>query len=125
MPLPTRSGSSGRSCAAGALLDLGVYPINFAFALFGTGGRVGGFVLREGPVGGRYAGEHHLPLRRRPHGRTLRHGLLCHRPAGHRLGRWGYLVVDNINDSCTAEVYDTSHRLVARHVCPPKLTGFE
>ena len=34
-------------------------------------------------------------------------------------------MVDNINDSCTAEVSDTSHRLVARHVCPPKLTGFE
>ena len=109
----------------GALLDLGVYPINFAFALFGTEVESVASSCVKGPSGVdmqesitfRYGDGRMAVLSATACCATDRQGIVS--------GDGGYLVVDNINDSCTAEVYDISHRLVARHVCPPKLTGFE
>ena len=100
----------------GALLDLGVYPINFAFALFGTEVESVASSCVKGPSGVdmqesitfRYGDGRMAVLSATACCATDRQGIVS--------GDGGYLVVDNINDSCTAEVYDTSHRLVARHV---------
>ena len=40
-------------------------------------------------------------------------------------GTGGYIVVDNINNPQTAEVYSADHILVERFECEPQITGYE
>lgn len=110
--------------AGGALLDVGVYALNFAEMFFGHPDAVQGSCTKYKTgvdltdsitltwEDGRAA---HLTAAANVY--TDRHGVL--------FGTKGYLVVKNINNPQSLKVFDTDHRLVKEIDCPPQLTGYE
>lgn len=111
--------------AGGALLDLGVYPINFAMMFFGhdlqevTGTCVKGasgvdfldnicLVFKDGKM----ASLHATAM-----GPADRGGLI--------LGTDGYIQVQNINNPEKVEIYDLDHKLVEELPLPQQVTGYE
>lgn len=40
-------------------------------------------------------------------------------------GSKGYIIIENINNFETIQVYDTKRELIETHTCPPQITGFE
>jgi len=113
--------------AGGALLDLGVYTLNFASMVFGDD-----VVRMESSVGMMDSGVDHtenITLHYRD-GKTAhllstamaltdRHGVIS--------GDKGYLVVDNINNPLVIEVYDNtrSGKPVQVVNVPEQITGYE
>ena len=109
----------------GALLDIGVYPINFARMLFGseiTGitsacvkGETG--VDLQGSITFVYRNHRMAVLQMTAFCANDRQGVIS--------GDKGYIIVDNINNPQQAIVYSINHEEVARYTCPPQITGFE
>lgn len=111
--------------AGGTLLDLGVYPINFALMAFGddavditgearlldTGVDAVENITMRWPDG-RQACLHATMM-----GPTDRSGFLY--------GTKGYLFVQNINNPEKLEVYDEEHRLVRSVPVPQQISGYE
>lgn len=109
----------------GALLDLGVYAINFALMMFGndiadiasscmksdTGVDLQNSIIlkyRDGRI---------ADLQSTALCASDRQGIVC--------GDRGYIVCDNINNMLKAELYDSNHTLTATYNAPPQITGFE
>ena len=109
----------------GALLDIGVYPINFARMLFGS--------EITGITSACVKGETGVDLQRsitfvyRDHRMAvLQMTAFCANDRqGVISGDKGYIIVDNINNPQQAIVYSINHEEVARYTCPPQITGFE
>ena len=109
----------------GALLDIGVYPINFARMLFGseiTGitsacvkGETG--VDLQSSITFVYRNHRMAVLQMTAFCANDRQGVIS--------GDKGYIIVDNINNPQLAVVYSVNHEEVARYTCPPQITGFE
>lgn len=110
--------------AGGALLDVGIYALNFAEMFFGDPDGVQGFCTKyETGVDltdsitltwkdGRAA---HLTSAANVH--TDRHGAI--------FGDKGYLVVTNINNPQRFRIFDPDHNVLQSVDCPPQLTGYE
>lgn len=111
--------------AGGALLDLGVYPINFAMMAFGHDIKQITSACIKTSTGvdaqnsitfcyndGRMA--------------VLQSNIFC---AGDRQGiisgDKGYIIVDNENNPQKASVYSTTHELLEEVHCPPRISGYE
>ena len=109
----------------GALLDIGVYPINFALMLFGneiTGitsacvkGTTG--VDLQNSITFVYKNHRMAALQMTAFCSNDRQGIIS--------GDKGYIIVDNINNPQEAVVYSANHEEISRHYCPPQITGFE
>lgn len=109
----------------GALLDIGVYPINFAMMLFGseiTGitsacvkGETG--VDLQSSITFVYRNHRIAVLGMSAFCASDRQGIIS--------GDNGYIIADNINNPQQAVVYTINHEEVARYTCPPQITGFE
>ncbi len=111
--------------AGGALLDIGIYPINFALMAFGDGiDQVHAHALMS-PEGvdlvdsitlvwpdGRLASLHATALT--PTGRM-----------GYIYGEDGYLAVTNINNPERIVRYDRDHRPVEEYPLPVQISGYE
>lgn len=113
------------SLAGGALLDLGVYPINFASMVFGDKIKEvsSAAVLTEKGVDtsnsitfiyedGKMAQIHSNMMTA-----TDRKGIIY--------GDKGYIEVQNINNCEGIRVYDTAYKLVAEYDTPKQITGYE
>ncbi|MDR0908040.1 MAG: Gfo/Idh/MocA family oxidoreductase [Rikenellaceae bacterium] len=111
--------------AGGALLDLGVYVLNFASMVFGTEIEYivssctkfpSGVDAQNGIVitfsGGRMA-----ILSSSLVAKTDRQGIVS--------GEKGFLIVDNVNNPEGITVYDFDYKPIARYEQPPQITGFE
>ncbi len=111
--------------AGGALLDVGVYPLNFASMVFGTGvesvtsscTRLESGVDAQNSITitferGRLAVLHSSII-----SRTDRQGIVS--------GDKGHLIVENINNPASVTVVDGDYRPVAHYTAPPQITGFE
>jgi predicted dehydrogenase len=110
--------------AGGSLLDLGIYPISFAESLFGRPDRVQAactlfpsgvddddfilFTYKDGRTAMLTAGST---------ARNDRRGVIACTE--------GYIVVENINNPSSCEVYDTSDQLIKSIHAPAQLTGYE
>lgn len=109
----------------GALLDIGVYPINFAMMLFGseiTGitsacvkGETG--VDLQNSITFVYKNHRMAVLQMTAFCANDRQGVIS--------GDHGYIIVDNINNPQQAVVYSNDHQEVGRYNCSPQITGFE
>lgn len=110
--------------AGGALLDVGVYTLNFAEMVFGAPDAVHGLCTKnENGVDltdsitltwqdGRVAN-----LTAAANSVSDRYGVIY--------GTKGYMIVENINNPQGLRVYDAENRLVRSIQCPPQLTGYE
>ena len=109
----------------GALLDIGVYPINFALMLFGneiTGitsacvrGETG--VDLQNSVTFVYRNHRMAVLQMTAFCANDRQGVIS--------GDKGYIIVDNINNPQQAVVYSANHEEIDRYYSPLQITGFE
>lgn len=113
------------SLAGGALLDIGVYGINFAFMHFGTDIERVESSVQMTPSGvdametitifykdGRMA-----VLTHSIYSRSDRKGMIH--------GDKGYIVVENINNPQSVSVFDTEDRLIAHYDVPEQINGYE
>lgn len=111
--------------AGGALLDVGVYGINFALMHFGKDiERVESSVyLTETGVDGMetitifYKDGRMAVLTHSMYARSDRKGIIH--------GDKGYLVVENINNPQSVSVYDLGDALIAQYPVPEQINGYE
>ena len=111
--------------AGGALLDVGIYGVSFALLYFGTEvTKVDSSVyMTDGGVDGMESVTIHFKdgkmavLTNGIYGRSDRHGVFY--------GEKGYIVLDNINNTRVAEVYDTQDVLLKRIEMPAQISGYE
>jgi len=111
--------------AGGALLDVGVYGLNFAFMHFGTDiERIESSVkLTETGVDGQesitlhYRDGRMATLVHGIYGRSDRHGIIY--------GDNGYIVVDNINNPHVIKVFDQGDNELECIEVPPQISGYE
>lgn len=110
--------------AGGALLDVGVYTLNFAEMAFGRADGVQAVCVKS-PQGVDMADSITL---------TWSDGRMAVLTAGTRTvsdrfgaiyGTEGCLMVENINNPQAIRIYDARHRLVSEARCPVQLTGYE
>ena len=111
--------------AGGALLDVGVYPLNFAAMVFGSEieGVTSACVKTETGVDAqnsvtlRFSDERIAVLASSMYARTDRLGCIS--------GDKGHIIVENINNPQIARVFDNDYRLVAEYPTPRQITGYE
>lgn len=111
--------------AGGALLDVGVYPLNFALALFGHGYDRVESSCSKLPTG--VDAQNSVTLYY-PDGRVaqLNSSLeACLDRQGVIHGTKGYIRIENINNFESLSVYDGQHQLVRRVERPAQITGYE
>ena len=110
--------------AGGALLDVGIYCLNFAEMVFGRAQNVQGSCAK-GDTGVDLTDSITLTW---PDGRmaVLNAGCNCLSDRqGIVYGTKGFLVVENINNPQGYRVYNDQYQLVQQVDCPPQLTGYE
>lgn len=111
--------------AGGALLDLGVYPINFAMMFFGHDIKEVKGVCVKGPSGvdlldniclifndGKMASLHATAM-----GPANRIGII--------MGSEGYIEVQNINNPEKVKIFNKDHQLMEELPLPQQVTGYE
>lgn len=111
--------------AGGALLDVGVYGLNFALMHFGSEMERVESAVRMTETG--VDGMETITLFYRD-GRmaVLTHGIYARSDRkGIIYGDKGYLVVENINNPRSVSVFDTRDRLIETHPIPPQISGYE
>lgn len=110
--------------AGGALLDVGVYALNFAEMVFGHAQSVQGSCTK-GETGVDLMDSMTLTWQDGKMA-VLNAGCNCLSDRqGIVYGTRGYLVVENINNPQGYKVYDGQYRLVEQVSCPSQLTGYE
>lgn len=111
--------------AGGALLDMGVYALNFAAMIFGNdlSSMRSSSILTESGVDGQdnitqiYSHNRMAVLTCSMFARMDRQGIVS--------GDKGHLIVDNINNPQRVRVVDQNYQQVAEYFAPPQITGFE
>lgn len=110
--------------AGGALLDVGVYALNFAEMVFGRAQSVQGSCTK-GETGVDLMDSMTLTWQDGKMA-VLNAGCNCVSDRqGIVYGTRGFLVVENINNPQGYQVYDHQYRLVEQVDCPAQLTGYE
>lgn len=113
------------SLAGGALLDVGVYPLNFAAMVFGNDpvSITGTAVLNENGLDTQenitltYSDGRMAVLHAGMMGLSDRRGIVCCDN--------GFLEVTNINNPSQLSVYDKDRRLILSRQAPPQISGYE
>lgn len=111
--------------AGGALLDLGVYTLNFAAMVFGTDIirttsaciKTDTGVDAQNSITLEYADGKMAILCSSQMAKSDRQGIIS--------GNKGFMIVDNINNPQKVSVYDSDYQLTAVYNCPPQITGYE
>ncbi|MDO4462108.1 MAG: Gfo/Idh/MocA family oxidoreductase [Bacteroidia bacterium] len=111
--------------AGGALLDLGVYTLNFAAMLFGSDivSTTSSAILSSSGVDAsnsiilNYSDSRQAVLSSSNLVKSDRHGVIS--------GSKGFIIVDNINNPNHIDIYGEDYKLIESHDCPPQITGYE
>lgn len=124
-PISFRKRIMDPALAGGALLDLGVYGLNFARMNFdGEPERIESSVRMSGTG----VDENETITMFWPDGRmaVLVHGIYAQSDRkGVIYGENGYIVVHNTNNPQAVDVFDVNDRLLEHHPIPPQITGYE
>ena len=111
--------------AGGALLDLGVYPINFALMVFGNDIKdiVSTCIKSDTGIDAQNSITFIYNNGRMA---VMQTNIYC---AGDRqgiiYGDKGYIIVDNINNPQQATIYSETHSIIKTLVCPTQISGYE
>lgn len=124
-PMETKDRIVRPELCGGVLLDLTVYPINFARMYFGSDFescssacvKLGSGMDIIDSVTLRYKDGKMAVLHATGCSASDLQGVIC--------GEEGYIVVDNINNPAYVRVYDTEHRMKEEYTDPGKITGYE
>ena len=124
-PVAGKERITSPALGGGALLDLGVYALNFASMVFGTEVESVASSCMKMPSGVdaqdsitlAYTGGRMAVLHANVYCAGDRQGIIC--------GERGYLVADNINNPLHASIYAEDHSLVKQFEAPRQITGFE
>mgnify|MGYP000340408321 FL=1 len=111
--------------AGGALLDVGVYTLNFAAMVFGTEilSTTSTCVKMDNGLDAQdsitlvYPGERMAVLNSSMLARSDRQGIIS--------GDGGHMIIDNINNPQSIKVLDGNYQTVAGYHAPSQVTGFE
>lgn len=111
--------------AGGALLDITIYPLNFALMHFGNDYQSlsSTVLMTDTGVDGQecitmtWSDGKFAVLNSSIYGESDRHGIFY--------GTSGYMIVDNVNDPLNIDIYDASHHLVRHIDLPEQNTGYE
>ena len=111
--------------AGGALLDVGVYAVNFALMHFGDKiERIESTVVKAKTgvdametINFVYGGNRMAALNAGIYGRSDRKGIFY--------GEKGYIIVENINNPQAVRVYDLEDNLIEEHIVPQQISGYE
>lgn len=111
--------------AGGALLDIGIYPINFAMMIFGDD-------VEEIKSHAIFSSEgidytDSITLFWKNQKMAVLHAtmLTATDRMGYIYGEKGYLAVTNINNPEKIELYDSNHVLIEKFEIPKQITGYE
>lgn len=111
--------------AGGALLDIGIYGLNFALMHFGDDIEKIESSVRMTETGVD-AMEIITIFYRDGRMAVLTHSIYCRSDRkGIIHGETGYLVVENINNPQSVSVYDANDKLLAYHEVPGQISGYE
>lgn len=111
--------------AGGALLDVGVYTLNFAAMVFGTEilSTTSTCVKMDNGLDAQdsitlvYPGERMAVLNSSMLARSDRQGVIS--------GDGGHMIIDNINNPQSIKVLDGNYQTIAEYHAPSQVTGFE
>jgi len=111
--------------AGGALLDIGIYPLNFASMIFGTDIKeissscikLDTGVDAQDSITLTFNDGKMAVLHTTIFAKTDRQGIIS--------GEKGHLIVDNINNPQQMTVFTGNYEVAAQYDCPPQITGFE
>ncbi len=111
--------------AGGALLDIGIYALNFAAMIYGEDieRTVSACTKTETGMDDQNTITQFFSDRRMAvlfssiYPRSDRKGIIS--------GDKGYIIVENINNPEVARVYDLNYQLVSEHYAPEQITGYE
>lgn len=124
-PITDKARMVDPALAGGALLDIGVYTLNFASMVFGDDVKEvkASAILTERGVDAVDS----IALHYRDGKMAVLHCDM--RAASNRegaiYGDKGYIMVQNINNCEGIRVYSTEHQLLASYETPPQITGYE
>lgn len=111
--------------AGGALLDIGIYGLNFAAMHFGTEIERMESSVKMTPAGVD-AMESITIFYKDGRMAVLNHSIYCRSDRkGMIHGDKGYIVVENINNPQSVSVYDNQDHLIASYQVPPQINGYE
>lgn len=129
-PVVGKARMTDPECAGGALLDVGVYPLNFLDMAIGAdhGRAVDHFetsMVAWPETGVDAQNNTTLYYNDGTMGVSTSSMLVTSDRGGYVWGSKGYLVVTNINNPEAIAVYDNDHKLVRNVEIPAQLTGYE
>ncbi len=124
-PLSSRERMQRPELAGGALLDLGVYTLNFAAMVFGTDVKemyahcikTATGMDAQTSITQFYSGDRMAVLDCSMYAKTDRQGIVS--------GETGHLIVENINNPQSITVVDNDYRVREVIPTPPQITGYE
>lgn len=124
-PMADKPRISDPALAGGALLDIGVYGLNFALMHFGSD-----IVRMESSVSIMETGVDGMEtitlFYRDGRMAVLTHSVYCQSDRqGCIHGSKGYVIVENINNPQSIRVFDCQDRLLARYDVPEQINGYE
>lgn len=111
--------------AGGALLDLGVYTLNFAAMIFGTDieKTVSSCMLTDTGVDSQnsiilhYSGKRMAVLTSSNYVKSDRQGIIS--------GDKGHIIIENINNPQSMTIVDNDYQVIKTVKCPKQITGYE
>ena len=124
-PIAWKERSKEPSLAGGALLDLGVYTINFASMVFGT--EVKDIVTTCTKMDTGVDGQNSITLTYKSGQMAILHSSMYAKTdrLGIISGEEGHLIVENINNPQRITVVAKNYEVIAQYDCPPQITGYE
>ena len=128
-PVSGKARMTDPACAGGALLDVGVYPLNFLDMAIGAdhGRTLDHFDTSMVPAETGVDAQNSTTLYYSDSTMAVSTSsmLVSSDRGGYVWGTEGYLVVTNINNPESIDIYDNAHKPVRSIAVPPQLTGYE
>lgn len=124
-PIEDKRRNIDPALAGGCLLDLGVYPINFAFIFFGDDIKTvtSDCVISETGVDSQETVTIHYNDGRMACLNASQQCLGDRKGMIH--GTKGYIVIENINNYESFKVYDNNYNIIMHEKAPAQITGYE